>query len=130
MASRVSHTTFNCTNAFELSEWWKAVLGYVDITDDPNQPADELCMIHDPDTGHRLLFIEVSHLQNPEGRVHLDLTPTDRRRDDEVDRVLALGASWVADRRNDDGTGWAVLADPSGNHFCVVRSDDERSDAH
>jgi hypothetical protein len=32
----------------------------------------------------------------------------------------------VADRRNPDGTGWMVLADPEGNHFCIVRSDAER----
>jgi hypothetical protein len=30
MTSRVSHTTFDCRDAFELSEWWKGVLGYID----------------------------------------------------------------------------------------------------
>nr|WP_167517484.1 VOC family protein [Micromonospora orduensis] len=40
--------------------------------------------------------------------------------------VLGLGASLVADRRNADGTGWAVLADPQGNEFCVLRSAGER----
>ena len=59
MTSRVSHTTIDCRNAYELSEWWKPVLGYVDIEDDPNQPGHEECMIRDPETGHRLLFIEV-----------------------------------------------------------------------
>jgi hypothetical protein len=27
MVCRLSHTTFNCLDAFELSEWWKGVLG-------------------------------------------------------------------------------------------------------
>ena len=59
--------------------------------------------------------------------MHLDLVPTDRFRDEEIERVLALGAAEVADRRNPDGTGWMVLADPEGNEFCIVRSDAERA---
>ena len=84
-------------------------------------------MIVDRHAEHRLLFIEVDELQHPEGRVHLDLVPTDRRRDDEIERVVELGAREVSDRRNPDGTGWMVLADPAGNLFCIVRSDGERA---
>ena len=62
----------------------------------------------------------------PGKRIHLDLEPTDRTRDEEVDRVLALGATQVADMRNADGSGWVVLADPEGNLFCVLRSAAER----
>jgi hypothetical protein len=50
----------------------------------------------------------------------LDLTSSAEDRDQETDRLLALGA-----RRIDIGqTGnesWTVLADPEGNEFCVVR---------
>ena len=127
MASRVSNIAINCDNAFELSEWWKPVLAYSDVPGDPNEAGDEECMIVDLDTGHRLLFTEVDELQEPEGRIHLDLVPVDRRRDEEIERVLGLGASEVADRRNPDGTGWMVLADPAGNLFCIVRSDEERN---
>ena len=126
MVSRVSHTTLNCSDAFGLSEWWKPVLGYVDVPGDPNEPGDQECMILDPVSDHRLLFIEVDDLQAAVGRIHLDLAPTDRRRDDEVERVLGLGAQLIADRRNSDGSGWVVLADPAGNRFCIVRSDEER----
>ena len=127
MTSCVSHTTIDCLNAFDLSEWWKPVLGYTDLSDDPNAVGDDHCMILDPDTGHRILFIEVDDLRSSDGRIHLDLAPTDRRRDEEIDRVVALGATEVADRRNSDGTGWMVLADPDGNHFCILRSDEERA---
>lgn len=126
MAVRVSHTTINCRNAYELSEWWKRLLDYTDVPGDPNEPGHRECMIVDPRTGHRLLFIEVDELQDPVGRIHLDLAPTDRTRDEEVERALGLGALPVADRRRDDG-GWMVLQDPAGNHFCIVRSDAERS---
>lgn len=129
MASRISHTSINCIDAFELSQWWKGVLGYVDVEGDPNGAGDEECMILDSSGDHRLLFIEVDQLQEAPGRIHFDLAPSDRRRDGEVERVLLLGATEVADRRNDDGSGWVTLADPVGNHFCVVRSDDERNEA-
>ena len=55
MTSRISHTTIDCLNAFELSGWWKQVVGYTDIPGDPNEAGDEECMIVDPFTGHRLL---------------------------------------------------------------------------
>ena len=35
MASFVSHTSVDCRNAYQLSAWWKQLLGYVDIEDDP-----------------------------------------------------------------------------------------------
>jgi len=35
------YTTFNCTDAYALSTWWKQLLDYVDVTDDPNEPGDE-----------------------------------------------------------------------------------------
>lgn len=126
MASRVSHTTLNCSNAYELSEWWKQVLAYTDVPGDPNEPGHAECMIIDPRTEHRLLFIEVDDLQDPAGRIHFDLAPTDRTRDEEIERVIGLGAQPVADRRHPDGSGWMVLADPASNLFCIVRSDAER----
>ena len=127
MVSRVSHTTIDSLDAYALSEWWKPVLGYTDVPGDPNEPGHEECMILDPATGHRLLFIETGEVKDGKNRVHLDLAPTDRTRDEEVERVIGLGAALVADRRNADGTGWVVFADPEGNEFCVLRSDAERA---
>ena len=127
MVSRVSHTTFDCVDAFALAEWWKKVLGYTDVPDDPNEPGDEECMILDPATGHRLLFVDTGDTKHSKNRVHLDLVPTDRTREEEIDRVLGLNATEVADRRNPDGTGWMVLGDPEGNEFCILRSDAERA---
>jgi predicted enzyme related to lactoylglutathione lyase len=59
-------------------------------------------------------------------RVHLDLMPDDRTRDEEVERLLGIGATLVADHRRPDGAGWVVLADPEGNEFCIERSAAER----
>ena len=35
------------------------MLEHVDLEDDPNVPGHEECLIVSPDTGHRLLLIEV-----------------------------------------------------------------------
>jgi catechol 2,3-dioxygenase-like lactoylglutathione lyase family enzyme len=128
MASSISHTTVDCFDAYRLSEWWKPVLGYVDIDDDPNLPGHEECMIRDPATGHQVLFIEVPDAKVGKNRVHFDLRPRERTRDEEVAWLLQHGATEVADHREvrGDGTGWITLADPEGNEFCVLRSDAER----
>ena len=55
-------------------------------------------------------------------RVHLDLVPADRTRDEEVERLLSIGATLVADHRRSDGAGWVTLADPEGNELCIERS--------
>jgi catechol 2,3-dioxygenase-like lactoylglutathione lyase family enzyme len=46
-------------------------------------------------------------------RLHLDIETDDV--DAEVDRLMALGATWVA-----EGRAWVVLKDPAGLVFCVV----------
>lgn len=127
MTSFVSHTTVDSRNAYELSEWWKALLGYVDVEGDPNLPGHEECMILDPDNGHSILFIEVPDAELPPKRIHFDLRPREGNRDEEVERVRALGAREVADQRGKygPGTGWVVFEDPEGNQFCILRSQTE-----
>jgi Glyoxalase-like domain len=44
MTSYISHTSVDCRDAYELADWWKAVLGYVDLSDDPNQPGHPECI--------------------------------------------------------------------------------------
>jgi hypothetical protein len=53
--------------------------------------------------------------------MHLDLSPVDCSRDEEVERLLALGAT-RADVGQTGEESWVVLADPEGNEFCVLRS--------
>ena len=79
-------------------------------------------MIFSADGATRLLFIEVPDSKQVKNRLHLDLRPADGSRDDELERLLGLGATEVDDRRLPDGRGWVVLADPEGNEFCILRS--------
>ena len=132
MTSFVSHTTVDCANAYELSEWWKALLAYVDVDGDPNEPGHEECMILDPETGHHILFIEIpdaveSKQRAGKNRLHFDLRPRDRSQAEEVERLLGAGATQVADHRgiHGPGSGWVILADPEGNEFCILSSQAE-----
>ncbi len=124
MVSRLSHTSFDARDAYAQSVFWCGVLGYAEDPDDPNEPGHEECMIFAPDGTTRLLFIEVPDDKVLKNRLHLDLRPTDRTRDAEVERLLAAGATQVADLRTPEG-GWVVLADPEGNELCILRSDAE-----
>jgi hypothetical protein len=74
-----------------------------------------------------LLFVQVPEGKAVKNRVHLDVAPTSRTQEEEVARLLDVGATLFADHRKPDGTGWVVLADPEGNEFCVERSDAERA---
>ena len=59
-----------------------------------------------------LTFAHVPEPKTAKNRLHLDLNPTDREQDEEVRRLLELGA-----RPADVGQGdvsWVVLADPEG----------------
>ena len=127
MTARISHTSVDSRDAHAQSVWWGQVLGFVEDPDNPNEPGDEECMISAPDGGMRLLFIEVPEPKSVKNRLHLDLVPDEGTRDQELERLLGLGARTVDDLRRPDGTGWVVLADPEGNEFCILRSDAERA---
>ncbi len=52
-------------------------------------------------------------------RVHLDLHVGDERREAEVERLIALGASRLWDGQQGPNR-WVTMADPEGNEFCVT----------
>lgn len=127
MTSILHNITFDCRDAHTLAGFWSQVtgwpLGAEDFPGDPEASVEPPAGVGGP----RLLFIGVPEGKTVKNRVHLDLQPADHGREAEVDRLLALGASLVADHRRPDGTGWALLADPEGNEFCVERSAAERA---
>jgi predicted enzyme related to lactoylglutathione lyase len=130
MTSRISHTTVDSSNAHAQSVWWGQVLGFSEDPRDPNLPGHEECMIFSPDGRQRVLFIEVPEGKVVKNRLHFDLSPTDCTREEEVERLLALGARVFADLRVEGGGGWVTMLDPEGNEFCVLRSESERPDPY
>jgi hypothetical protein len=127
MTVRIKSLTFDSGDVRRQCEFWAAVTGFGEDPDDPNLPGHTEMLLLAPDRSQELLFVPVPEPKTAKNRLHLDLVPTDRSRDEEVQRLLGIGASLLDDRRNPDGTGWVVLADPEGNEFCVERSDAERA---
>lgn len=127
MTARIRTITFDCADPYPLSRFWGQVTGYGEDPDNPNHPDDPEALLIAPDGSLRLLFIPVPEHKTVKNRVHLDLSPTDGTRDEEVDRLLRLGATFVADHRTSGDSAWVILADPEGNEFCVERSDTERA---
>lgn len=124
MTSLVRHVTFDCSDPGRLAAFWAAALGGEAVVVEDN-PGDFETTVTAP--GIALLFNPVAEPKAGKNRLHFDLQPQDRGREAEVERLLALGAVLVDDRREPGGMGWAVLADPEGNEFCVERSAAERA---
>jgi predicted enzyme related to lactoylglutathione lyase len=129
MTARIHNITFDCADPYRLAGFWGQVTGFQEDPENGNAPGDPEGLLVAPDGQLHLLFIGVPEPKTVKNRVHLDIMPTDRTRDEEVARLLELGGTLVADQRRPDGTGWAVLADPEGNEFCVERSAAERAAA-
>jgi hypothetical protein len=123
MTSKFTELAIDCSDPHGLARFWCAVLGY-EVQDDsdgvvtigsPAVPEGKLRPGPVPPT---LTFAQVPEGKAVKNRLHLDVNPTDTEQDDEVRRLLDLGA-----RRADVGQGdesWVVLADPEGNEFCVL----------
>lgn len=127
MTSHVRNITVDCADPEKVGRWWAELTGYGDHPDNPNQAGDPEWLLHSPEQRLNLLFVAVPEGKTVKNRVHTDLQPVDRSRDEEVQRLLDLGATLVADHREPDGTGFVVLSDIEGNELCIERSAAERA---
>ncbi|WP_409331114.1 VOC family protein [Trujillonella humicola] len=76
--------------------------------------------LRSPDPGRpRVLFQRSTEAKAGKNRVHLDLHVGADRREDEVARLLGMGATQLW-RASQGPMQWATLADPEGNEFCVA----------
>ncbi|MFE0103362.1 VOC family protein [Streptomyces sp. NPDC059009] len=123
MTSLVRHLTINSHDPYRQATFWAEVLGGKLADDD--FPGDPEALVESDNV--TLLFVTVPDAKTIRNRLHMDLQPQDRTRDEEADRIVALGATRVDDRRRPNGRGWVVLADPEGNEFCVECSESERA---
>ncbi|MFD9591722.1 VOC family protein [Kitasatospora sp. NPDC059973] len=90
--------------------------------DRPGDPETEVMLPEGP----LLHFNQVPEPKTVKNRLRLCLRP-ETTREEEVERLLNLGAILVDDRREPEGPGWAVLADPEGNEFRVLRGASDRA---
>ena len=66
----------------------------------------------------RVLFLRVDDPKTTKNRVHLDLNVGSDRIDDEVARLVSLGAT-ERYKVDEPGAFHTTLTDPEGNEFCV-----------
>ena len=114
MSSTILNITFDCADPRVVARFWGQLTGWpVDEEPEPGQPD---CAVGKPGEGQpRLYFMQVPEGKIVKNRVHLDVIPADRTQDEEIARLVGLGATVVSDSRPE--FGWVTLADPEGNEF-------------
>ncbi|MWA01971.1 VOC family protein [Actinomadura sp. LD22] len=121
MACRITELVIDCRDPETLAEFWCAVLGYTvlerdDIGDIEIGPGGtEL-----GEDGLRLVLSRSDDPRHGKLPLHFDVNATDRDQDEELQRLLDLGAR-TADVGQTGEESWHVLADPEGNEFCLLR---------
>ncbi|MFC4564829.1 VOC family protein [Nocardiopsis mangrovi] len=123
MASKFTELAIDCADPEGLARFWCAVLDYEVREEEDGFVAIGSPLV--PEGKDRpgpvppvVTFARVPEGKTAKNRLHIDVNPTDREQDEEVRRLLGLGA-----RRADVGQGeesWVVLVDPEGNEFCVL----------
>jgi len=120
MRAVIHNIAVDCANPVRLADFWAATLGW------PKEEwnNDEGAAVHDPGVrGSRLLFMPVPEGKVVKNRLHLDLKVHDSTMEEEVERLVALGARVVdrVDLTSGTWTGkWTVIQDPEGNEFCIA----------
>ena len=126
MTSRVTELVVDCRDPERLAAFWCAVLDFKVIDRGEGRveigswvpTVEEVRARQMPPT---VQFIQVPEDKTVKNRLHLDVSPIDSSTEDEVSRLLGLGAT-TTDVGQGAGRSWVVLSDPEGNEFDVVRT--------
>ena len=117
MACKFSELIIDANDPDAAAAFWAQVLDYRETGRDE----DWVELAGPEGSGPTLVFLRVPESKTVKNRVHIDVSPTDRDQQEEVERIIALGAS-PADVGQGDDVPWVVLRDPEGNEFCVLRT--------
>src|SRR5688500_19152942 len=114
MACRFSELVVDSRDPEALAAFWAAVLDYRVLSRDEDGAVEI-----GPEAGFggaapTLVFAPVADPTPGKDRLHIDVNPTDRDQDAELERRLGLGAT-RADVGPTGDEGGHVLADPEGN---------------
>ncbi len=99
-----------------LARFWSAVLDWPILSERER----EIVIGPDETSPVGICFMPSPDQKRTKNRIHLDLTTGAHDREEEIQRILGLGATRV-DIGQTGEESWLVLADPEGNEFCVVR---------
>ncbi len=125
----LSDIIFDSREPVTLARWWAETLGYSTLRQseegwvapgpwysESDRP-DENSYWSEPQPP-AIVFVPVADERLVKNRVHLDIWPVDRTRDQGVDALLSRGAT-LADVDQGE-VPWKGLSDPEGNVFCVL----------
>jgi catechol-2,3-dioxygenase len=116
--NRIASLVVDATDAEGLGQFWAEVLGWQII-----KRGNYGVTIGAEDGALEIDFRTVPDgAKAAKNRLHLDIKPLNHGQDDELDRLLALGARRVDVGQRQD-VSWYVLADLEGNEFCLCRPD-------
>ena len=130
MASRLTEISLDCHDPDRLADFWCAVLDWVVIHHEPGlveigppgrDDHELLEAVRSGPVAPTIFLAQVPEDKVAKNRVHFDVSPVDGTQEEEVERILALGAA-RADIGQSGEESWTVVADPEGNEFCVLRS--------
>ena len=121
MACRISELVIDCLDPRGLAEFWCQILDWVVL----DGSSDDEVEVGPPEAGFggpqpTLIFGRSTEPKTRKLRLHIDVNPTDRDQDAELQRLLAIGAVPAQIGQAGDES-WHVLADPEGNEFCLLR---------
>ena len=132
----------DCARPHELADWWAEALGWQvepqdetfirRMVDEGHASEDQTtrhrgalvwasgAAIRSPDPGRpRVLFQTAPEAKTVKNRVHLDVRVGNDERENEVARLIGMGATELW-RASQGPSSWVTLADPEGNEFCVT----------
>ena len=114
MGLRPLEIVIDCTDHDVLERFWTAALGW-----ESRRLNEQYVAIIPPDRSQMAILLQkVPEPKVGKNRVHVDFAAEDMAV--EVERLTALGATWIAERQLFGPPGWTVMADPEGNEFCVA----------
>jgi predicted enzyme related to lactoylglutathione lyase len=116
MPVRLHHIVVDAHDLPGLARFWTQALGWKVLSERER----EIVIGTDENAPVGMCFMPVTDLKTVKNRLHLDLTSSTQDRDQEIERLIALGARRVEIGQT-GAESWAVLADPEGNEFCVIR---------
>ena len=116
MPVTLHHVVVDAHDLPKLARFWSQALGWKVLSERER----EIVIGPDVDAPVGICLMPVTDPKVVKNRVHVDLTTSAADRDQEIERLLALGAHRV-DIGQTGKESWTVLADPEGNEFCVVR---------
>jgi predicted enzyme related to lactoylglutathione lyase len=116
MPVRLHHIVIDAHDLPKLARFWTQVLGWKVLSERER----EIVIGTGENAPVGICFMPVTEQKIVKNRVHLDITTEAQDRDQEIDRLLGLGAQRV-DVGQTGKESWTVLADPEGNEFCVIR---------